>query len=492
MRISSNTIFDSNVATLSQQQSRLIQTQQQIATGRRVLTAADDPVAATRALDIAQSDAINTQYAANRAAARHSTSLAESSLQSVTTLLQDAKSTAVAAGNGSLNNTDRQTLAAELNGRLQELMGLANATDGAGNYLFSGYQSGTQPFANVAGVMSYAGDDGQRAMQVSQSRQLASTDSGADIFMRVKNGNGTFVTQASTLVTNVGTGVISAGSVTNPAAITGDSYTLAFGTVVTQAGVANTGTGVISTATGSNPATNYSVTFTSATTFNVTDLTAVPTATVLAAQPYTAGAPIAFNGISFNIQGAPATGDVFNVTPPVTNTFTVTNNTTGLPVTGMMAQPFVSGQQISFAGMQFDIQGTPIAGDQFTVSPSVNVSLFKTISDFVGLLNTPVTAGNAAQSAALTKGIDTAINGLDRSLTNVLSTRSSLGLRLQELDSLQTAGENLGLQYKQSLSVLQDVDYNKALSDLTQQQITLQAAQKSFVKVADLSLFTYL
>jgi flagellar hook-associated protein 3 FlgL len=67
-----------------------------------------------------------------------------------------------------------------------------------------------------------------------------------------------------------------------------------------------------------------------------------------------------------------------------------------------------------------------------------------------------------------------------------------LGLRLNEIDALQSSGEDLGLQFKQTLSGLQDVDYNKAVSDLTQQQMSLQAAQKSFLKIADLSLFSYI
>src|SRR4030066_1289315 len=125
MRISSNTLFDSNVALLGQQQTRLLQTQQQIASGRRILTASDEPVAAARALEIGQSDTMNTQYAANRTAARHKLSLAESNLQSVTSLLQDVRTAVVGAGNGTFNNSDRQTVAADLSGRLQELTGLA-------------------------------------------------------------------------------------------------------------------------------------------------------------------------------------------------------------------------------------------------------------------------------------------------------------------------------------------------------------------------------
>ncbi|MFA6970894.1 MAG: flagellar hook-associated protein FlgL, partial [Gallionella sp.] len=210
MRVSSNTIFDSNVAALGQQQARLLQTQQQIASGKRLLTAASDPVAATRALDITQADAIITQQTLNRGAARDPIAIAESTLQSVTTLIQDVRTAAVYAGNSTLTPQDRATLATDMSGRLQELIGLANNTDGTGNYLFSGFQSKTPPFSDSPAGVIYNGDDGKRLMQVSSGRQIAANDSGADVFMRIKNGNGTFATQAT--ATNTGTGVVSQGA----------------------------------------------------------------------------------------------------------------------------------------------------------------------------------------------------------------------------------------------------------------------------------------
>ena len=405
MRVSSNTLFDGNVAALSQQQARLLQTQQQISSGRRILTASDDPVAAARALDITQSDAMNTQFASNRTAARHTLSLAESTLQSVTSLIQEVKTATISAGNGVFANSDRQTIAAELSGRLQELTGLANSTDGVGNYLFAGFQSKTQPFVDTPAGMGYFGDDGQRLVQVSSTRQMASSNSGADVFMRVKNGNGTFVTQAATA--NTGSGIASLGNVINPALLTGHNYQIDF---TVAAGI---------------------------TTYSVTDNSTLPAPTVLSA-----------------------------------------------------GNPYVSGQAISFDGLQFDIQGAPASGDRFTVSPSANESVFKTISDLIIALNTPLASG--AGTAQLTGSLSRGFNNLDNALDNVLATRSSLGLRLNEIDALQTAGDELSMQFRQTLSELQDVDYNKALSDLTQQQMYLQAAQQTFAKVAGLSLFDYL
>lgn len=405
MRISSNTLFDSNVAAMSQQQARLLQTQQQISSGRRILTASDDPVAATRALDITQSDAMNTQYAANRGAARHTLSLAESTLQSVTSLLQDVRTATISAGNGAFANSDRQTIAAELSGRLQELTGLANSTDGAGNYLFAGFQSKTQPFVDTPAGMGYFGDDGQRLVQVGTTRQMTSSNSGSDVFMRIKSGNGTFVTQAATA--NTGSGIASLGNVINPALLTGHNYQVDF---TVAAGVA---------------------------TYSVTDNSTLPAPTVLSA-----------------------------------------------------GNPYVSGQAISFDGIQFDIQGAPADGDVFTVSPSANESVFKTISDLIAALNTPLASGTG--TAQLTGSLNRGLKHLDNALDNVLTVRSSLGLRLNEIDALQTAGDDLGLQFSQTLSELQDVDYNKALSDLAQQQMYLQAAQQTFAKVTGLSLFDYL
>ncbi len=400
MRISSNTIFANNVALMSQQQTQLAVTQQQIASGIQLTNAAIDPVAYTQALSVTQSTAINNQQTASGTAALNSVSLEENTLQGVTSLLQSVRTTVISAGNGSLNASDRATLATALNDQLQQLMGLANSTDSAGNYMFSGFQSQTAPFVATPAGVSYFGDNGQRTMQVGSGRQIAVNDSGADVFMRIKNGNGTFTTQAATA--NTGGGIISAGSVINPAALTGNGYNIIFSAVA-----------------------------------------------------------------------GPMTYSVFNTT-------------TGLPVTGQTGQPYVSGQAISFDGMQMSIQGAPASGDSFTVAPSTNQSVFTTISNLVTALNAPV-AG-----ASLTNSLNNGLTNIDNALNNVLNTQTSLGLRINEINALQSTGSSTGLQLQQTLSTLQDTNATLAISNLTLQQTILQAAQKSFVQVANLSMFTYM
>jgi flagellar hook-associated protein 3 FlgL len=142
--------------------------------------------------------------------------------------------------------------------------------------------------------------------------------------------------------------------------------------------------------------------------------------------------------------------------------------------------------------MQMAVQGTPANGDQFSVAASSNVSIFKNIADAITALKAPITAGNVAQNAALAGSLNSAIANLDRGLSNVASANAAVGTSLNTIDAAQTLGDNMGLSYKQTLSNLQDTDYNKAATDLAQQQLSLQAAQKSFVQVSNLSLFTYM
>lgn len=408
MRISTKSIYDSATNQLGALQTAMARTQMQLSTNRRNLSPADDPIASARALEVTQSQAINTQLATNRDSAKSSLGMEAQALDSTVALIQDVQTLAVSAGSGTLNDSDRSALATQLEGRLSDLMGLANTADGIGGYLFSGYKTTTVPFTKTATGATYQGDSGQRQLQVASARQMTISHSGSSVFENNATGNGTFTTAA--VFANTGSGIVSTGSVTDASLLTGDNYKVTF--------------------SGTSPANTYTVTDTT------------PGATVPAVPPLPAAAP------------------------------------------------YISGQSITFAGMSFDVMGSPASGDQFTVAPSTKESLFTTVSKLIDVLRTP--ASGAAGQTALVNGLNTAQTNLNSALDNVLSVQTAVGASLNQLDVLDSAGDDLNLQYTTTLSGLQDVDYVAALSLFTQQQTTLDAALKSFKALSSLSLFNYI
>jgi flagellar hook-associated protein 3 FlgL len=400
MRIATRTIYETGVSQLNTLQAQLQKTQLQLSTFRRVVNPSDDPVASARALEVSQSKEMNTQYVTNRGNANSSLSLVDNTLASTDDLLQEVKSKIVAAGNPGLTLADREAIAKELEGRLEDLLGQANATDGTGAYLFSGYKSDIQPFTRSATGATYNGDQGQRELQVASSR----SETGSAIFESNITGNGTFQTSVDpNNYTRGGTGIISPGVVKTPAAVTGHNYTL-----------------------------------------------------------------------NFTVSGTPAA-----------TTYTVNDVNTGTAVASNV--PYVAGQPIAFDGIQMDVTGAPANGDVFKVDPSKNQSVFETMTSLIGALRGPT--GTPQAGAALTNALNLANQNISNSLDNVLSVRASVGARLSELDHLDSAGEDLNLQYASQLSDLVDLDPVEAISRFTQQQTTLEAAQKSYKALAGLSLF---
>ena len=176
-------------------------------------------------------------------------------------------------------------------------------------------------------------------------------------------------------------------------------------------------------------------------------------------------------------------------TPAVT-TYSVTDSS-GAPVGPLPTdEPYVSGKQITFDGTSFSITGAPAHGDKFEVKPSEKESVFTTLTNLVNALRDSGDDTNAR--ATLSNKLNTASESLKSSLDNVLTVRASVGSRMKELDYLDSAGSDLGIQYDATLSKLQDLDIVKAISEYATQQTTLEAAQKSFKTMSSLSLFNYI
>lgn len=190
MRVSTVTMFEQSTNALNRQQGEFLKVGQQIATGRRVVNPSDDPQASSRALAVSQAKAVTEQYADSRISARNSLSQVESVLNSVSDAIASAKTLLIQGANDTLSDADRQSVAAELNGIYQTLIGQANATDGNGRYLFGGYKDDVPPFQeNAAGEIAYEGDTNVREQRIDSTRLMGVSENGASIFLRDARGD---------------------------------------------------------------------------------------------------------------------------------------------------------------------------------------------------------------------------------------------------------------------------------------------------------------
>lgn len=441
MRISTTMVYDTGVRTINMQTAKMLHNQQQVSTGRRIVTPADDPVAAARALELTQASDVTVQFSRNRDNAQSALGIQESQLIGVTDMLARIRELSVQGGNGTLTEANRRMLTFELRARFEELLGYANARDGQGKYLFSGYMGDTRPYSgSVETGIEYHGDDGQRALQVSPARVIEVSDSGRDIFERIRNGNGSFVTGVNDL--NQGTGVIDGGAVRDPTLW----------------------------AAGNNPNleirfwvdTNHQLSPPGKTYYDIVDTTS--------GNSVFTGAPPdddpTSGGFSFTQQYHHGQSiDLYGVDP----------NGGGAPL---------------YLGANVIITGEPASGDFFTIQPSTTQNIFDTLRQLILDLEQP--ALDAASQALLANRVGFALTNFDQAEQNILRVRAQIGARMNEVESLQSVNEDLNLQYQQAISQLQDVDYAKAISDLTRKQVDLEASQKTYSQITRLSLFNYL
>jgi flagellar hook-associated protein 3 FlgL len=512
MRISSNLFFETGLRTINLQQSDLMHRYQQVGTGRRMITPADDPLAAAQTINIAQSQSLNVRYAENRQVAKTQLGIQENTLDSVSTLLSGLKTRLVEAGNGTLSDADRGVLANVLENAKDNLMGLANATDGNGQYLFSGHSGSRPPFiADSFGAVSYQGDEGRRLIQVDQTRQLDSADTGLDIFTKAAPGARDYITHVA--AGNQGTGIIGKPIIADPKGqYVGAKFELSF----TEAG---------------DGSMQYSVTVRDAADYILSG-PSVPVAyddsTETLALP--GGVQVAFSGM-------PADGDAFSVEPVfVTDPFiSAQQSALGTEGTAVLGKPDVTdptgeymGKQVDVAfqdnagtlqyqltvdgatgpwvdytdpgpggvldlggGLEVAFEGVPNDGYAFSVEPvepSTNLNVFDALDDIIEALKTPI-QGDPAAHANYQNVLASAMQRLDVNFDQVQTVVSSVGTRLSEIDAIDANSNVRGLSYAQDLSRLEDVDYYEAIAQLQLRTAALDAASMAFKKIQATSMF---
>jgi flagellar hook-associated protein 3 FlgL len=288
MRVTQNLEQAQFLTALNQLESNISNTQNQISTGLSFSTASQNPVGAGLVSGYNQVLAESQQYTQNGNSATGSLNIEDSALTQLQDQLQSLRSLALEANSGTESAQDLDDIASQVQQIQGSLLSVANTQDGSGNYIFAGYSTETQPFAQSATGATYSGDQGQRQVQIGAGQTVVVGDNGDLVFNQIKTGNGTFDVAAAS--GNTGTGLIGATSVTDPADYDGGTYSINF-TAADSYQVVNAGGTVVSTGT------------------------------------YTSGQAISFAGVQVTLTGAPAAGDSFSVAPSTNQSvFTTVQN----------------------------------------------------------------------------------------------------------------------------------------------------------------------
>lgn len=285
MRIATAHSYDQTVSTLGKRQADLVAQQERISTGKRVQRASDDPVAAV--LSEAAANRMRRAETDQRSieAARTSLSQAEGALGQAGDLVQDVRELLVKAGNATYGSAEFKNIAQEIEGLRERLLGVANLKDSAGRTLFGGLGGAGNPFAEVYGPSSSGVQfQGLRGQEAAGGNSLPHTFDGHAVFMRVPPGNGVFTVDLAS--SNAGSVTTGPGSVSDPSALTGYGYQIAF---------ADTGGGVYE--------------------YSITDTTTGSPVAGHSSVPYNAGMEINFDGMRLQLMGQPQDGDTVDINP---------------------------------------------------------------------------------------------------------------------------------------------------------------------------------
>ena len=191
MRIGTLQLFRQGVSSILEQQSKLFDIQQQLSTGKRIVKPSDDPSGAAQVMGLSESMRTTGQYQDNIRGLRSRLELEDSVLASSVNALQRARELAVQGLNDTNALEDRAAIAQEVRQIMDEVLRLSNQKDTNGDYLFAGTRGQTIPFSHDgSGTFAYAGDQGQRSIQVGPTRRIVDGDSGLDVFMKVPDGGG--------------------------------------------------------------------------------------------------------------------------------------------------------------------------------------------------------------------------------------------------------------------------------------------------------------
>ncbi len=430
-RLASANTYSNALSNLAQRQTSLSDMQEKLTSGKKVVRASDDPTGAAQAeRALTRIARIATDQRALEAQ-RNTIANAESTLGDVGNALQQFRELVVSAGNGTHSAAERATIANQLQGLREQILGYANRTDTNGQPLFGALASAAVPFSGPTGTSPDYTFNGLAGQASTKETAIPGTLDGESAFMHQPSRDGVYNVTTTTIPTgrSLTTGNV---TVTDSSLVTRATYKITFGAV-------------------------------------------------------TAGATAGTSSTTYTIEEIPAPGDTATFPGPAPYTvgpFTVPDYPTGkavsIPIADQVGPPAITGMP----GLSLTITGTPAAGDVVTVDP--RPSIFSVMDNAIRDI------GSAVNANAATQAVGQALYNLDIGMNRVSAIRGQAGDLLNRADRITSGQETRSIQLEADRSRAEDLDMIKGVADFQSQQTAYQAALQSYAQVQKLSLFNYM
>ena len=449
-RVGTANMYDNAIRNVSARQTSLVNLQENLTSGKRVVRASDDPVSAAQAeRALTRISRIQTEQRALENQ-RNAIAQAESTMGDAIGLVQEARQLMVSAGNGTLTSNDRATIANQLQSLRDQLTAVANRTDTNGIPLLGALGSAQSPFMgplNSTPDYLFAGQAGQTA---SDGVTLPNTLDGDAAFMFDAKRDGSFhaaITPGTSTVIVPGATTPSVPAMGQPnRALTTSAITVAEGTNFNK-----------------NPATGLAYTYS----VSFSNVTLDPATNTLSAT---------YNVSSTDPAFVPPAAQTLN---PIKIGEKGEFNINGLP-------PGMSMKVTTLPTKAVDgtITLSPANGDTINISPQASV--FSVIDKAIAEIKAAPNSNVAAQA------ISQALANVDIGLERMSNIRSYAGELLNRADRITGDQEKRSVQLESDRSRAEDLDMIKGISDFQNQQTGYQAALQTYASVQKLSLFNYI
>ncbi len=450
--------------------SKLIQAQEQVASGKRILRPSDDAVGTSLSLALRRQLGSISSYVGAIAGSRPILDTATAQLQSGLGILTEARGLALNSLSGSLNASDREAIAMQLESLRDSLLDVANASWGD-RFLFAGTATEGRPWElDGNGEARYSGNEEVQFITIGRDEQVGVNMPGSSIF---GDQEFTGVTYAGT--TGVAQGQradYGSGFDTLELIHTGTSGALG-------AGLALVGGGQ-DTILGDHSIVVDAV----AGTVQMGDgpLMEIPAA----------GDPELANFILEDGDGSVLHVD-FSGYSGGSWSGTVTGN-------GEMSLDGISFQTLDFVNTDLEIvdseTGSVLHVDTTGITRAadelVTFSGTPNVFDVLGGMIADLRAGDELDTDSLMDQLSIRLDELDRGFDNVLAATGHLGSRAERLNHAETRLEGMGLHLQGLQSDVEDVDLSTAVLEMGRTQMTLQAAQAAGARLIQQSLLNYL